>query len=79
MLMSNSTVHANRRREVALETLKSHLKSHPNTVPGYTAEVSEKHIEKHKYELRVLEDRVKKGEPYRKYLKRKPEKKTFNG
>jgi CRISPR/Cas system-associated endonuclease/helicase Cas3 len=50
------------RREVALTNLKEHVKK----------DHEQKEKERHLDEIKALEDRIKTGAKFRKYLKRKP-------
>lgn len=68
----NHVKQANRRREVALENIKKHLKNHSKEHQNDPLVNVEEQEDIHKKEISVLEDRIKQGAKYSKYLNRKP-------
>lgn len=73
--MRNDVNTVNRRREVAVEGIRTHLKTNEKDNKkwdGLTPEQKAAHTEKHKAQLKVLEERVRVKARARRYLDRQP-------
>jgi len=71
--MRNDLGSVKRRREVAVEGIRKHLKA--EAAKGTTTHdvpLTPEHTAKHKRDLQILEDRIRSSARFRKYIDRKP-------